>query len=973
MNTLDFLKRALACASSAIAMTVSAGAQQGSEFNIEEQPLATALVEFSNQAGVTVVASSKLTDGKLAGPLSGESNPSTALKTLLDGSGLVARFDDDASIIYIAQETQVQETPVVAPSQRQAEVETDEIVVKGFRSALRSSLDAKRSANQVIDTINAEEIGQFPDQNIAESIQRITGVQITRNNGEGESINIRGLSPNFTRVEVDGRSTTVTIDSSEPERASVLSVFTSDLYNSIEVVKSPTAADVEGGVGGIVRLKTPDPLTIGKLTWGVDGGAIYGEQRDMVEPTFSGFYSNVFADERIGVLLAGTFDRRDRRLDKIQSNQNWIAYDADGETDPTLIALDGGRFPGRLRQERREGKAPKYNFNAKLQFQATDALELYANGVYTNEQREEDRSRIQATFSRGDLLGGTLDESTGALVEAQFDRHRTEFLSFVREADIETIGATGGLKFETDDWKIKAEGSFQSSEEDFRETRASHRTNRDGLGGYSILNDAEYPELFTAATQEAFEDLDVRDLDQQRRIISLEEVDAEIDIERFVDFGPITSIRFGGRYASTEFDRRQGQVQSPEEGNLTYADGVAFFDDVSFAEGFGDADLLRDWPAIDPVELYNRFPSTDPFVFDDENLWTIKEDSFAGYVMANYDATIGGWIARGNLGVRLVQTDYSGQGRVNIQSSDLTPEFDPDGNEEVFLDDEPTIDRGYFEPLPSFNIVLSPSEDSDFQFRAAVSRALSRPTINEINPGVEINTDDGDIVRGNPELDPFTAWQYDAGIEYYFADESAFSVAYFYKDVSNFIVADGFEETIAFPQVGLAEQTYQVDTFQNGGDAKIQGVEVGLQTPFYFLPGFWSDFGVFANYTFTDSEFTNEEGVTQSFPGASRHAYNLVGYYERDGFSARVAYNYRDDFLLVPAQTDSNSANAEFGDSQGRLDVALRYRMDNGIRLSFDVLNLTEEQNYIYYDTPQRLEDLEVEGRIYTFRVGYIF
>src|SRR5690606_36106184 len=150
-------------------------------------------------------------------------------------------------------------------------ISLDAFEVHGFRSSLASSIEAKRQSGQVIDTITAEQVGQFGDQNVGEAIQRISGVSLTRNNGEGESISIRGLSPAFTRIEIDGRSTAVTADSSEPGRDSILSVFASDLYNSIEVVKSPTAADIEGGVGGTVRLKTPDPLDIKKLSWSLRG------------------------------------------------------------------------------------------------------------------------------------------------------------------------------------------------------------------------------------------------------------------------------------------------------------------------------------------------------------------------------------------------------------------------------------------------------------------------------------------------------------------------------------------------------------------------------------------------------------------------------------------------------------------------------------------------------------------------------
>lgn len=855
----------------------------------------------------------------------------------------------------------------------------DVIVVKGFRQSLASSLEEKRDANQVIDVITSEEIGQFPDQNIAEAIQRITGVQITRNNGEGESVNIRGLAANFTRVEVDGRSAAVTIDSSDPERGSVLSVFSSDLYSSIEVVKSPTAADVEGGIGGIVRLKTPDPIEIGKLTWGVDAGLTDADVRDEQEPSFNGFYSNVFADGTVGLLVAGSYEKRDRAIDKFQSNQDWdTTDDLQDDTDPVLVALSAGYLPGRLRQEKRVGEAPKWNVNAKLQFQPTDTLNLYLNGLYTSEEREEDRARIQVQFSRGRLQGGTLDASTGTLTEAQFTRQRTEFRDFTRLADITTKGLAGGFEWDSGQWLVDGEINFQSSEEDFEEYRVDHRTNRDGLGGYSIVDDPEYPVLFTAATGAALADLDLRSLNFQKRRITIEETSFELNGERLVDMPFFSSFEAGVRYASSTYERLQGQIDSGDAGGLTYADGVEFINDGTFADGFGSANLLRDWPSIDPVELYNRFPSDDAFSFNDENLYDFDEDVMAGFVMANYETQdLGDVFLRGNIGVRVVQTAYSGQGRVDVDFA----------GEELLLDDEASIDRDSSEVLPALNIVASASEESPLLFRGAVTRALSRPEIFRIQPGQNVNFDDNFNEVGNPDLDPFLAWQYDLGVEYYFGpdDASGFSATLFFKDVENFNVPDEFEIPASEVLAGLSltaadlqaidasfdpTTPVEIRTFRNAGEAEIKGLEVGFQTPFYFLPSPFDGFGMFANYTYTDSEFTDENGNAQSFPGASENAYNIVGYYEKGGFSSRLAFNHRDNFLIVPAQDDG--LNAQFGDEQDRLDLALRYRFENGLRLSFDALNLTEEQNYKYYDTPQRLEDLEVEGTIYTFRIGFV-
>ncbi len=856
----------------------------------------------------------------------------------------------------------------------QAEEAEDLIRVQGFRSSLAASLETKREANQVLDAITAEEIGQFPDQNITEAVQRISGVQIFRSNGEGEQIQIRGLDPSFTRVEIDGRTTSVTADDSNPGRESSLSSFETDLYQRIEVIKSPTAADIEGGIGGIVRLSTPDPFDFEDRTLRVSGLLIDADQRDDVEPSVRGLFADTIANGRFGFVLSGTYTNRDRSIDKFQSNQNWLdiaANDLADETDPALLALVGGRYPGRLRQEQRAGESDRYNFNAKVQFQASEQLELFANGIYTLDAREERRDRIQVQFSRGELQSGVLDAATGTLVEAQFTDQRTEFASFLREADIETFGLSGGAQWDPQDWSLRFEASYSTSEEDLTETRASHRTNSDDLGGYSVVSDPEYPEIFAAATGLAPDELSVRQLDQEKRLIDSEEIAVQFDAERFVTLGPITSLQTGARWAQTEVSREQIFAEV-DAGGLTYADAPSndpFVVDGTFADGFGGANVLRTWPSVDPVAFFNAFEAGDPDV--DDNRFSITEESIAIYGMANFESALSGWTARGNAGLRLTSTPYQGDGRIILTDANGVT---------TITDDGPDLDNDYTIPLPAFNIVLSPDAREDVLIRGAVTRALSRPSYDALSPVRSINLLEDEAEFGNPDLDPFVAWQYDLGVEYYFGDEAAVTIGLFYKDVEEFIFQESFDTVLNIPELGISNEDVFLTTFTNGGDAEVQGFEVSLQTPFSFLPAPFDGFGVFTNYTYTDSEFTRvfEDGsmATLPFPGSSENAFNIVGYYERGGFSGRVAYNYRDEFNIVPAQQvddAGNPINAEFGDAQGRLDLALRYRFQNGLRLSFDALNLTEEQNYKYYDIQQRLEDLEVEGRIYQFRIGYVY
>lgn len=849
-------------------------------------------------------------------------------------------------------------------SEQPATQSETQIVVTGFRQSFSESLEAKKTANQVIDVITAEDIGQFPDQNVTEALQRIAGVSIQRNNGEGELVSIRGLDPIFTRVEIDGRTTTITADSSNPERSAVLSPLVSDLYNSIEVVKSPTAADVEGGIGGTVRLNTPSPLDIGETTIAVEAGVNYSEYRESWEPSALAFYADTFANGTLGILAILSYEEQSRRVDLFQNNPYFTigAGDLDDDSDPAQLALVGGAVTDRSRQEQRDGDRSRLNASLKVEYEPNDDVNLLLNGFFARDERDEDRSRIQAQWGRGNVTGGTLGADGVTLDTATFRRHRVDINTFNRIATIDSYGITGEAEFTPNDWTLNFTANYGKSEEDYDEYVAQSRINRDSAGGYDITGDPRFPILFTDAANLALADVDVRSLNFEQRIISLEEYSGEADFAYEIASPFVDSLQFGSRYSNSRFDRLQGVIQSP--GGLTLADApdANYVVDGTFGRGFGN-NLLGAWPSVNPRTFYEAFPSTDTFTFNDEQIYFVEEEVWAGYAMLNFDGEFGGHNMRGNIGVRYVDTRFTGEGRVDVDSAALG---------EILIDTAPALDASYNDWLPSANVVFAFGESEDVLVRVAAARVLTRPTIEEINPSIDLNFDDQEGSRGNPGLSPFRAWSYDLGLEVYFGEggEGLFSATFFYKDVENFITPVQLIETYAFPNEGIASQDYLIDTFANGGEAQIYGIEFNLQTPFTFLPAPFDDFGIFANYTWTDSSFTDGFGNTFGFPGASEHVANLVGYYEKGIFSARVAYNYRDQFLIAPSGA-ADGSNASFGDAQSRLDFAMRFRFDNGIRVNFDVLNITEEQEYNFYDTPNRLDDLTFEGRVYQFSVGY--
>jgi TonB-dependent receptor len=596
-------------------------------------------------------------------------------------------------------------------------------------------------------------------------------------------------------------------------------------------------------------------------------------------------------------------------------------------------------------------------------------LELHLDTVVTREERHEDKSRIQVEFNRGTLLNGTVDPATNTLTRGEFNRQRVDYNDFTRDTNVETTGMTAGAIWDNKTWHLAAKFSSSFSEEDFDEYQAQARINADGVGGYDLGDDPRTPRLYTASLSLPLSSIVLRGLNDNKRIISIGEDELQLDAKRAMEAGFITSYRAGYRGAETKFKRRQGGPPSAPltAGGraLTFANGVTpFILDGSFGLGRGGGDFLTKWPEVDAKEMFFRYAPPGPVVFDDNNIYTVREKNQAAYVMADFRQMFGDAIARGNLGVRMVETNYDGSGRVVVTT--------PAGS--VALDDRPALDADYTKALPSFNFTVQPHEGSKLQVRGAITRAMTRPTVTQISPTVEVDTVNRVISRGRPGLAPFLAWQYDLGVEMYFGktNEGLISLAGFDKDVDNFIVPASLTENLAFPDQGVAAQNYIVSTYRNGGKAAVRGFEFSVQSPFSFLPGWLGHFGGAINYTFTDSKFTDENGHSFTFPGASENTYNLVLYYEQKGFSTRLAYNYRDDYLIAPSGF-ADGSNALYGEGQGRLDLSVRYRFKSGLRLSFDALNLTREQSYKFYDTPQRYQNFEFEGRILSFGIGYTF
>lgn len=958
---------------------VSAPAQDEIAFDIPALSLADSLQVFSDQSGLQIAVFSADIEGVSAPPLQGRYTAGEAIRQLLAGSDLHPEFIGDR-ILAVAK-PQANPVPVPAPAVPDLPAPEGQVLilpsvlVSGYRASYARASLMERQADQVVSVAASEDISRFPDQNVAEAAERLLGVQITRRNGEGETVQIRGLSADFTRLEIDGRRTSSSFQRADPSREAAMSIFAANLYDMIEIIKSPKASDVEGGIGGIVRLTTKDPFELDAPSYAVDIGISGGEFRSALQPQIQAYYSDIFHQDRLGLWLAGAYEERDLISERVENNRTWLPVGEDLLSNPVAQAdLIGLRYPRRVRYLRQTGEARKYNLAGKLQFRPSSRLSAYLHGLYTDEQRDELRARLQVLFSDGFVFSGMPDADHDILARAEVDGALVEHAGFYRRLDIQTAGLSGGLDWTGETWTLSSSLNWSESREHLSESQAVHDGDGEGVIAYDILPGAYIPALSGAGAMAGLADLSVSELSHDQRQINVEESAFALEGTRRLEFGLLDRVETGLRLSSTRFSRRQGSQFVEDLEGLTFADGAP----IAFSDPFLENQsglIMHDWASVDPESLFAVAPPMGPFQYNDENLYDVREDGLALYGLADFRFNLGAHMrADGNIGLRLVKTWYDGEGVVDL-AGDAIEDF---GTVNIR-----SVQRSYVDLLPSFNLKLGFPAASNLELRLAASQIMARPDIEQIQPGEVVRIrdltgmfpEDNTFESGNPGLDPYRADQYEIGLRWAIGGraESLFQISAFAKDVENFVTT--IERTREYGLVSGDETTtvllYDDDYPVNGGKARVRGVEMGLQSPFFFLPEPWDSVGLATNYTYTDSDFRNANGQIQAFPGASEHAGSVVLFADHGPFSARAAYNYRSAYLIEAAQTEGGTANTIYEDDQARLDIGLRYRMTPRWRVSLDAQNLTDEDVYQYYDQQNRLAKYERNGRTFLLRLDY--
>ena len=852
----------------------------------------------------------------------------------------------------------------------------DEIVVTGIRGSVLEAIETKRELDVIADVLASEDIGKFPAKNVAEALQRIPGIVVNREFGEGERVSLRGTAPNLTKTLLNGHSVATAdwfiLDQVASTRSFNYLTLPAEIVGRLEVYKSPQADVEEGGVGGTINVITRNPLDLDPLTITASVQGVYSDLRGKVDPQASGLISWKNADESFGILIGGIYQKRRTRRDGVEvfGYRSFPVGGGQSALVPTLIGST-------MFQQERE----RYGGNIGIQFRPSDELEINITGLYSRFGADNFNQNYIAWGEQAIAGGGTITNATvvdGVAVSGDVASRNggTEGFGVVydgidRKAVAKTVSADFDLTYTPSDaltvhfkagW-TKADGD--TSNENFIEFA--------GPGAFSYNLDARAPEV-SFSNPDPLNPAGVRP--DFARIQSVTNDDEEkyvyLDLEHEVDWGPLNAIKIGAKFTDHDRAAERFATNGPVFTPGLRCNGVACVS-ADFATGGGmPGDLLdniaapgtlTDYWRIDPAKLRQIYgsqsgPHTDQFVVPG-NTYSINEKTYGGYAMAKF----GGDDWRGNVGLRVVKTDQTSVGNIiggsNPQFTNPFGGFTPT-----------TAERSYTDVLPSANLSVDLSEQ--FVLRFAAGKTVTRPDFVDITPGTDLN---GTLLTGrggDPNLDPYRANQYDVSLEWYPDRETIVALALFYKDIQSYIVnttsveilpgqfVPGSEPAGCVPApggpAGLFNCPFQINRRSNGPGGRNQGFEVQVSRPI------WGGFGVIANYTYSDAKANSGDPI----PGNSKHTLNLTGYYEDDLLSARLSYNYRSKFFI-----DIDRASPLNQAALSSLDASVSFNLTENIALTADAINLTNEEIEQFSGTPDRPRAIYDNGRQFYFGVRF--
>jgi TonB-dependent receptor len=907
-----------------------------------------------------------------------QAGTASAAESSLGGTTSTATPAPDAQ-----QDAQQDAAPDTAPA-----ADNGDIVVTGFRQSLRTAINQKRNADRVQEVLAAEDIGKLPEASIAEALARLPGLATNRDRGNGTQISIRGLGPNLVNTLLNGRE----IVSAEANRNIRYEQYPAELINGASVFKSPTAAQVEGAIAGQVDLRTLKPLDFDKTKVVLNARAIYSDLAEDVQDSAPwGYIASAslvtqLLDNTLG--LAVGYSGRRQSVATVRTN---IFRYANSFADLNGNGQSNDDIPFGFEALGRGGDDVRHGALAALQWKPSAQFEVNGDFFYSHVKFDETQRGFRV---EGMPFGNT---QTGGRAETiDFGSGPTDYVTGLTTTVVpgnESFGQVvrgvnelfffkddlyaGGLNaaWRPDGWVIAGDVGYSTTHRDqqFLTLRTepfgvapttSFASGRNSVPQLSVSANLADPSVFRIA------DFQIPENGGGAPLINDELLTASLDAQREIGRGPLAALRFGARYT----DRTKDYTQRTQFGFLEPAARVAtpaalLNDPYSFKGAFSGLPSVQSINILAAVEqLFGPIAPTTS-TFDQRSSWEVGEKTYAGYGQIDLDGNVFGLAFTGNAGLRVVRTETLSRS-VRVDQTQQ-----PDGSTPITITPV-AIANEFTDWLPNLNLTFKPTGKLQLHFGA--SRAISRAPLDDLNAGFGVFTFGAPAAfGGNPLLEPFRANQLDATVEWYFNRDSALTVSGFYKDLDTFIVQQVTPIFVPNPAGGPdLEGTFRQPV--NGSGGTIKGVEVLFQQAFTFLPAPLDGFGVYLNYSYTDSNISVSEndnliGAIQ-LPGLSKHVGNATLYYSKAGFEARVAYRYRSSYATELGDTD----RILFTAPEGVLDFQTSYEFGEGsalkgVRLLAQANNLTDEPFETYYGDRRLQGRYERFGRRFLLGVGYQF
>ncbi|UHQ56803.1 TonB-dependent receptor [Microbulbifer sp. YPW16] len=809
-------------------------------------------------------------------------------------------------------------------------LETIEVTAQAANAS--SDIERQRRSNKVVAVQTSDAIGELPDANVTEALQRMPGVFIARDQGEGRFVGVRGIDPNLNAATING----VSLPAPETDsRAVAMDVIPSDLLASLEVFKTLTPDMSADSIGGAIEIKSLNALDQDGQQFKLSVENSYSTLQEENSPKLAGTLTRVFeldGGRELGVAIAASHQERKFGSENVETDGIW----------EELTAEDGSEGFGAAEIEQRDYTVTRERTGLAANFDLSlgETSLLYLHTLYSDFSDEEERQRNSWKLDEENDNPATITASSAVWNDAALEKSLKD-----RFEEQQILSMVFGGEHDLGQWGVEYALGYSHAEE-----AEPHRRDTDfvqeGLQlGYTSAG--EKPTLAIGAGDvEAAMDASNYKLDEiviEDNFTEDEEVSFRIDISREIQLaGNPSELKFGLHERRRE---KTGDLNA-----VVYDDFGGDFTLADFAMNNVDYSLGRFGPGINMGGLNNFIDaSLSSFAVDETDTaldsardYAMNEDISALYVMNSIE------MDRAQLvyGVRYESTDFSAAGNQVVESGEAIP-----GAEQVAEDvyvSPVSFAQEYSKLFPSVNFKYDYNDN--IVLRAAYTESLSRPAFGALNPSPEtIEYDEGEleVEAGNPALDPYEAQNLDFTAEYYADALGMFSAGIFHKRIDNFIVTADVASTTDFSRyVGsLPVEDAEVLQSINGDTATLTGAELS------WTRGFDNGLLLRANATFADSEASLGPGAGAgrndeiSLPSQADIVGNFIVGYERDALSLRLATTFKGERLLEVDLEDA--AGDRYESDHMQVDLSARYRFSNGLQLTFSGVNLTDEPFFV--------------------------